>query len=94
MEWNAWTYTAWVWSAGGEMVRKNPDDTYSLAFTEDPGVDAALFWNDMVWKHKITQKDVLQDWDSLMNDVKSGRACFSWSNLAYISVMQILKNMA
>ncbi len=79
MDWCAWPFTPWVWSAGGEMVRKNDDGTYKIGFNEDAGVDAAIFWNEMVWKYKMTQKDVLHDWNAVNNDVKSGRAVFSWA---------------
>ena len=78
MEWNSWPFTAWVWSAGGEMVRDNGDGTYKITFNEEPGVDAASFWNEMVWKYEMTQKDVLQDISKIIEDVISGRACFAW----------------
>ena len=41
------------------MVRKNDDGTYKIAFNEPEGVDAAMFMNEMIWKYKMTQKDVL-----------------------------------
>ena len=91
MDWNAWPFTAWVWSAGGEMVRANDDGTYKLAFNEDPGVDAALFMNEMVWKYQMTQKDVLQDWNKLTEDIFSGRACFSWASVSWIGQEQLEK---
>lgn len=81
MDWNVWPFTAWVWSAGGEMVHPNGDGTYKLTFTDEPAIDAAMFLNQMVWKYKMTQKDVLQDWSKLEQDIKSGRACFAWSTL-------------
>ena len=59
MDWCAWPFCAWVWSAGGEMIRENEDGTSRVAFNEPEGVDAAMFWNEMVWKYKMTQKDVL-----------------------------------
>lgn len=78
MDWNAWPFTGWVWGAGGEMVTKNTDGTWKIAFNEEPGVDAAMFWNEMVWKYKMTQKDVLIGIDPLIQDVCAGRACFAW----------------
>ena len=80
MDWCAWPFTAWVWSAGGEMVRPNGDGTYNLAFVEDPAIEAAMFLNRLIWKERVTQKDVLQDLADLGQDVKSGRSCFSWSS--------------
>lgn len=91
MDWCAWPFTPWVWSAGGEMVRKNDDGTYKIAFNEDPGIDAAMFWNQMVWQYKMTQKDVLHDWDAVGNDIKSGRAVFAWAMPNWLSQDDLAK---
>jgi ABC-type glycerol-3-phosphate transport system substrate-binding protein len=85
MEFNAWPFTPWVWSAGGEMVRPNPDGTYRVAFTEEPGIDAAVFWHDMVWKYNMTQRNVLEGWDELQDDMASGRGIFGWGMINYFS---------
>ncbi len=81
MEWNAWPFTGWVWSAGGEMVEKNADGTYKLRFTEEPAIDAAELWNKMIWEYKITQKDVLKAWNDLRDDMHSGRGAFAFGRL-------------
>jgi ABC-type glycerol-3-phosphate transport system substrate-binding protein len=81
MEWNAWPFTPWVWSAGGEMVRKNPDGTYKVAFNETAGVDAGEIWNAMVWKYGMTQKDVLKGYSDLEDDFHAGRGVFAWNGL-------------
>lgn len=78
MDWNAWEFTPWVWSAGGEMVVENSDDTYKIGFNENSGVDAAMLWHDMVWKYKMTQKNVLEDWNSFGENIKSGNCAFGW----------------
>lgn len=78
MDWNAWPFTPWVWSAGGEMVKPNDDGTYKIAFNEEPGIDAAVYWNELVWKYQATQKDVLQDWNKLEADIEAGRTVFAW----------------
>jgi ABC-type glycerol-3-phosphate transport system substrate-binding protein len=83
MEWNAWPFTPWVWSAGGEMVRPNPDGTYKITYTEEAGVDAAEFWNAMIWKHGMTQKDVLKNWNDLREDMYAGRGVFAFGQLEY-----------
>lgn len=74
MDWCAWPFTVWVWSAGGEMVKENGDGTWSIAFNEEPGVDAAEFLNKCVWEHGITQKNILADMTELTKDVVSGTA--------------------
>lgn len=91
MDWNAWPFTAWIWAAGGEMVRPNDDGTYKIAFNEDPGVDTAMFWNEMIWKYQMTQKDVLQDWNKLQDDIKGGRACFSWADVSWLNQDELSK---
>jgi ABC-type glycerol-3-phosphate transport system substrate-binding protein len=81
MEWNAWPFTVWVWSAGGDMVRPNPDGTYKITFNEEPGVDVAEFWNSLIWKHGVTQKDVLKSWNDLRDDMHAGRGVFAFSSI-------------
>ena len=81
----AWPFTAWVWSAGGEMVRKNADGTYKLAFNEPEGVDTALFMNEMIWKHKMTQKDALMNNADLTALQQNNTAVFSWGTFGTIN---------
>lgn len=85
MDWNAWEYTAWVWSAGGDMVTKNSDGTWKLGFNEQTGVDAAMQWHDMIWKYKMTQKNILEDWNGFTDDIASGRAAFGWKDIGSFS---------
>lgn len=89
MDWCAWPYTAWVWSAGGEMVRKNDDGTYKIAFNEPEGVDAAMFMNEMIWKYKMTQKDVLMSIGDLGKLAQNETACYSWNQLNVIGKTEI-----
>jgi ABC-type glycerol-3-phosphate transport system substrate-binding protein len=83
MEWNAWPFTPWVWSAGGEMVRPNADGTYRIAFNEEPAVDTAELWNSMIWKYGMTQKDVLKNWADYREDMHAGRGVFAFGQLEY-----------
>ncbi len=81
MEWNAWPFTPWVWSAGGDMVIPNGDGSYRIGFADEPGVDAAEFWHDMIWKYKMTQKDVLKAWNDLRDDMQAGRGVFAFGRI-------------
>jgi len=90
-DFNAWTYTPWVWSAGGEMVRDNGDGTWEIAFNEDPGVDAALFMNELIWKYNATQKDVLESYDDMQNHFKMGQACYTWNSPMSFSADDLAK---
>ena len=82
MEWCAWPYTNFVWNAGGEMGVQNPDGTWKLTFAEQPGVDAAMFWHDLVWKYKCTQKNVLESYDDLFADFVQGRTAMQWGGIS------------
>ena len=88
MDWCAWPFCAWVWSAGGEMVRDNGDGTSRVAFNEPEGVDAAMFWNEMVWKYKMTQKDTLMSLSDLGKLTLSGGAVCSFDTFDTLSSTQ------
>lgn len=81
MDWCAWPFTAWVWSAGGEMVEENGDGTYRIAFNDEAGVDAAEYMNKLIWEYKMTQKDVLADLGTVYKNIKNGSAAFAWLNM-------------
>ena len=86
MEWNAWPFTPWIWSAGGEMVTPNADGTYRIAYVDEPGIDVAQLWNQMIWKYKMTQKDVLKSWNDLRDDLEAGRGAFAFGRLDHYTV--------
>lgn len=90
-EWNAWTFTPWVWAAGGEMVRPNGDGTWAIAFNEDAGVDAAMFMNELMWKYNACQTNVLESYDDMQNNFKSGLAAFTWNSPAGFSEDDLAK---
>ena len=77
-DYNAWTFTPWVWSAGGEMVRSNGDGTWAIAFNEDPGIDAAMFLNQLVNEYQCTQTDVLESYGDMQNHFIAGQAAYGW----------------
>lgn len=81
----AWNFTPWVWAAGGEMVRQNSDGTFMPAFNEEPGVDAAMFWHDLVFKYNCTQTDVLKSWGDLSTDLQAGYGALGWGDAARFS---------
>ncbi|MDR1599265.1 MAG: hypothetical protein LBS11_05270 [Oscillospiraceae bacterium] len=90
-DYNAWTFTPWVWSAGGEMVRQNEDGSWAIAFNEEPGVNAALFMNELVWARNATQKDILESYDDYQNHFKAGQASFGWGSPPDFSVEALEK---
>lgn len=80
MDWCAWPFTSWVWSAGGDMVKKNDDGTYKITFNEDAGVDAAMFWHSMIWDSKMTQKNVLSTIDENTQMLANGSGITMWGS--------------
>jgi multiple sugar transport system substrate-binding protein len=82
MEWCAWPFTNFVWNAGGEMGVENPDGTWKLTFAEQPGVDAVMFWHDLIWKYEATQKNVLESYDDLFADFVQGRTAMQWGGIS------------
>jgi multiple sugar transport system substrate-binding protein len=73
MAWASWYWENFVWQAGGEVTTKLPDKTVELTFTDAPGVAALQFYQDLKFKYKITQENVLQDYDANTKDFIAGR---------------------
>jgi multiple sugar transport system substrate-binding protein len=73
MAWASWYYENFVWQAGGEVTKRLPDKTVELSFTDDAGVQALQFYQDLKYKYKITQENVLQDYDANVKDFEAGR---------------------
>ena len=92
MDWCAWPFTSWVWSAGGDMVTPNGDGTYKIAFNEEPGVDAAMFWNEMIWDAKMTQKNVLSTLDENSQMVANGSGVTTWGSFTDVRPEIIAQN--
>lgn len=90
-DWCAWPFTSWVWSAGGDMVKENPDGTYRLTFNEEPGIDAVMYLNELIWKHGATQKDILQDWSKNNDDIKTGKAAFGFADPSHFNATELAK---
>lgn len=73
MAWASWYWENFVWQAGGEVTKRLDGGKVELSFTDDPGVQALQFYQDLKFKHKITQENVLQDYDANNEDFIAGR---------------------
>jgi len=73
MAWASWYWENFVWQAGGEVTTRKPDGKVELTFTDAPGVEALQFYQDLKFKHQITQENVLQDYGENQNDFAAGR---------------------
>jgi ABC-type glycerol-3-phosphate transport system substrate-binding protein len=73
MAWASWYWENFVWQAGGEVTTRLADKSIELTFTDEPGVAALKFYQDLKYTHKITQENVLQDYDANVQDFIAGR---------------------
>jgi ABC-type glycerol-3-phosphate transport system substrate-binding protein len=73
MAWASWYWENFVWQEGGEVTTPQTDGSVTLTFTDDPGVQALQFYQDLKFKYKVTQKNVLQDYASNTKDFEAGR---------------------
>ena len=73
MAWASWYWENFVWQAGGEVTKRLADGNIELSFTDEPGVTALQFYQDLKFKYNITQENVLQDYDSNTKDFIAGR---------------------
>ena len=92
MDWCAWPFSSWVWSAGGDMVEANGDGTYKITFNEDPGVDAAMFWNEMIWDAGMTQKNVLSSIDENTTMLANGSGLTMWGSFTDLRIEILEQN--
>lgn len=92
MDWCAWPFTSWVWSAGGDMVKPNGDGTYKITFNEDPAVDAAMFWHKMIWDAEMTQKNVLSSIDENQKMLANGSGITMWGSYSDLRVEELEQN--
>lgn len=72
MDWADWFFEYYVWQAGGDLTEKNADGTVKLTFTSDAAVSALQFYKDLKFKHKVTQKNVVQSLDDNQKDFYTG----------------------
>ena len=84
MAWASWYWENFVWQAGGEVTKRLDDGNIELSFTEAPGVEALQFYQDLKFKHKVTQQNVMQDYDENTKDFVAGRtAMWMSANTSY-----------
>ena len=74
MDWADWHFEYYVWQAGGDLTELQPDGTVKLLFTSDAAIKALRYYKDLKWKHQITQKNVVQDYNENVKDFYTGRS--------------------
>ncbi|KAF4323111.1 hypothetical protein G195_003899 [Phytophthora kernoviae 00238/432] len=73
-EWADWFYEYYVWQAGGDLTSKNPDGTVQLTFNSNAAVQALSYYQDLKFRHGVTQPNTLQSLDDNKKDFYAGRA--------------------
>ncbi|MNI17154.1 Multiple sugar-binding protein precursor [compost metagenome] len=73
MDWADWWFEYYVWQAGGDLTTKNADGSVTLDFSKQPTVTALQFYKDLKWKHKVVQKNIVQDIGDNQKDFFLGR---------------------
>jgi ABC-type glycerol-3-phosphate transport system substrate-binding protein len=84
MAWASWYWENFVWQAGGEVTKLLDDGNVELSFTDEPGIQALQFYQDLKYKYKVTQENVMQDYDENNKDFIAGRtAMWMTANTSY-----------
>ena len=76
-----WSFIPWVWSAGGDFVEETKDGKYNLLVDADPVVDAAYYMNRLIWEHKATQTNIIEERNELYKLLYSGSAVYAFGDL-------------
>ncbi|SEO05069.1 extracellular solute-binding protein [Paenibacillus sp. OV219] len=72
-EWCEWWFQYYVWQAGGDLTKQNPDGTLKLTFTDPAVVKAAEFYQQLMKAH-VTQTDLSMKFDALLQAFAKGKA--------------------
>jgi ABC-type glycerol-3-phosphate transport system substrate-binding protein len=62
-----WYFQDFVWQAGGDMTKMDPNGRPQAAFEEAPAVTALEFWKSLRWKYNVLQPDVLMPETELLH---------------------------
>ncbi|SFT04214.1 extracellular solute-binding protein [Paenibacillus sp. BC26] len=74
MDWADWHFEYYVWQAGGDLTELQPNGTVKLMFSSEAAVKALQYYKDLKWTHKVTQKNVVQDYNENLRDFYTGRS--------------------
>lgn len=85
--WGCWHFEDWVWGAGGDLTKANPDGTLALTFTDPACITAAEFYRTLK-KEKVVQSDISKDIGALQKDYALGKsAMYFGANIAQLVSM-------
>lgn len=72
-QWASWHFENWVWGAGGDLTKQNPDGTVTLTFTDPAVITAANFYRKLK-ADKVIQQDANAQIDPLDKDFAMGKS--------------------
>lgn len=71
-EWTEWFFQYYVWQAGGDLTKENPDGTIELTFT-DPAVIAAAEYYQSLRTANVLQADITMKFNDLVESFARGQ---------------------
>jgi len=80
IQWGSWHFETWVWGAGGDLTKQNPDGTLELTFTDPAAIKAAEFYRTLK-KEKVIQSDETKNLEALNKDFALGKAAMIYDSI-------------
>ena len=72
LEWTEWFFQYYVWQAGGDLTKRNEDDTLTLTFTDPAVITAAKYYQELLTS-KVAQSDLTMDFGALVQAFAQGK---------------------
>lgn len=71
-EWTEWFFQYYVWQAGGDLTKQNPDGTAQLTFTDPAVIEAAKYYQKLSGE-KVIQTDRTLKFSDLLEKFSQGK---------------------
>ncbi len=72
VEWTEWFFQYYVWQAGGDLTKANPDGTATLTFTDPAVIEAAKYYQKLS-SEKLLQTDRSLKFTDLLEQFSQGK---------------------
>lgn len=83
--WTEWWFEYFVWMAGGDLTKQNPDGTLQMTF-DDPAIAKAVdFYRQMI-AAKCIQPDLTMDYENLQKQFSLGHAAMTLNGSSALSL--------
>jgi len=71
-QWCEWWFQYYVWQAGGDLTKKNPDGTLTLTFTDPAVIEAAEYYQKLR-REGLIQPDITLNFEGLVKNFAAGK---------------------